>query len=271
MDEQRVPPPADEAAPAPAPDEGASPGPARDSGDAWTRLRRALSLRHSPGTTIAVGVLLALLGFAVVATVRGNTTDAFLRNARQTDLVRALDDLGQRQARLDAELRALQAQKDRIESGTEAQALVATTDRANAYAILAGTIAATGPGVEITIGDPGGGVDAPTVLDAIEELRDAGAEAIQVGNVRVVASTWFADADRGISVGGKVLVPPYSIRAIGDSQTMATAMEIPGGVVDTVRAAGGTIVVTRKDKVDVTALQPLSTPQYAQPAPSPAG
>jgi uncharacterized protein YlxW (UPF0749 family) len=105
----------------------------------------------------------------------------------------------------------------------------------------------------------------------VQELRDAGAEAIQIGQVRVVASTWFDNAPdgRGIVVSGVRLVAPYRIVVVGESTTLSTALEIPGGVADTVRTAGGRIAVTRQQTVLVSALQPLATPQYARPAASP--
>jgi uncharacterized protein YlxW (UPF0749 family) len=56
--------------------------------------------------------------------------------------------------------------------------------------------------------------------------------------------------------------------AIGDSNTLAGAMEIPGGVTATVRRAGGDATVEIEDDVTVDALLPLQTPQYAQPVPT---
>ncbi len=73
----------------------------------------------------------------------------------------------------------------------------------------------------------------------------------------------------GVVVSGERLSAPYSILVIGDSSTLATALEIPGGVADTVRTAGATIMVSQETSVLVSALQPLATPQYARPAPSP--
>ena len=43
-----------------------------------------------------------------------------------------------------------------------------------------------GPGVRIVIRDPDGGVDAAEILDTVQELRDAGAESIEVAERRVV-------------------------------------------------------------------------------------
>ena len=102
----------------------------------------------------------------------------------------------------------------------------------------------------------------------MQELRDAGAEAIQINDVRVVANTWFTDTDDGLSVTGVPVRPPYVIRAIGDANTLAGAMEIPGGVTATVRRAGGDTDVQIRDEVDIDALLTLTSPQYAQPVPT---
>jgi len=59
------------------------------------------------------------------------------------------------------------------------------------------------------------------------------------------------------------------IVAIGDSQTLATAMQIPGGVEDKVLQAGGGIDVVTSEQVVVDALRPLEVPEYAEPAPDP--
>ena len=72
----------------------------------------------------------------------------------------------------------------------------------------------------------------------VEQLLGGGAEAIQVGDVRVVAGTWLEDTTDGISVSGSLVQPPYVIRAIGDANTLAGAMQIPGGVTATVRRVG---------------------------------
>ncbi len=52
-------------------------------------------------------------------------------------------------------------------------------------------MAAQGPGITLTVEDTKGTVEADMLLDAIQELRAAGAEAIQVNDVRVVADTYF--------------------------------------------------------------------------------
>jgi hypothetical protein len=112
---------------------------------------------------------------------------------------------------------------------------------------LAGTLPATGPGIELTINDPQGRVRSAALLDTLEELRDAGAEVIQVGDVRVGVNTYFAD--------GQSLTRPYRLLAIGDPHTLATALNIPGGVLQSLRNSGADGVVGQQPKVTVQAVR----------------
>src|SRR5207342_2846105 len=101
--------------------------------------------------------------------------------------------------------------------------------------------------------------------DAVQELRDAGAEALQVGDQRVVVSTWFGDppaGQKGVLVDGVLVHAPYEIRAIGDPRTLSAALRIPGGVVDSLRTLSGDALVGERDLLQVTALQPPPSPQY---------
>ena len=99
----------------------------------------------------------------------------------------------------------------------------------------------------------------------------AGAEAMQIagGNgpvIRVVASTYVVDSGDGIEVDGRRLSAPYTITVIGDGQTMRTALNIAGGVVESVQQDGGNVTVHDPGTVRVTALHSSSAPRYARPA-----
>ena len=59
--------------------------------------------------------------------------------------------------------------------------------------------------------------------------------------------------------------PPYSLAAIGDPPTLAAAMTIPGGAVDSVRRVGAAITVEQSDRVDISTLRQPKARQYAQP------
>ena len=77
----------------------------------------------------------------------------------------------------------LEVSRDRLLSGvgSSSEALKSAQDRLDTLGILTGTVPATGPGVVITITDPDHKVTAALLLDALQELRDAGAEAVQIG------------------------------------------------------------------------------------------
>jgi len=234
---------------------------------AWRRL--AAVARPKATRANAFAALLALvLGFAIATQVR-QTQEQGLESLRQSDLVGILDNVTQSQARLDTEARALQTTRDQLVNGSSAAALSAARERLDSLGVLAGTLPAHGPGITMTIDDPGHKVTAPVLLDALEELRDAGAEAVQIGPARVVASTSFTDAGDGIEVDGTRLTPPYTLTAIGDAPTMAAAMDIPGGISETVRGLGATPRVTQSQALRIDALQTLREPRYARPVPTP--
>jgi len=217
----------------------------------------------------ALAALLAtLLGFAVATQVRQNQSLG-LESLRQSELVNILDNATLLSSRLDQNVRELQVTRDQLVSGSTsgAAAVKAAQERIDALGILAGTARAHGPGVRMTITDPSGKMTAPVLLDAIQELRDAGAEAIQVNNVRIVANSYFSQGASGVEIDGKSLLEPYTITAIGDPATMSSAMEIPGGLSENVRQLGATIKIAQEKELTVGALRPLSAPRYARPVP----
>ena len=218
---------------------------------------------------VLISVLFALLGFGLVVQVRTNSSTSGIASARQDDLVRILDDLSSREDRLRQQIASLQAaRRDLSSSGDKASAALAEArNRSTTLGILAGTVAATGPGVRLTINDPGNRLDAEDLLDAVEELRAAGAEAFQVGSVRIGMSSAFTDHEGVILVDGTPLTAPYVIIALGDPGTLATALNIPGGVVASARNAGAEALVTQRDRLVISALRPLTAPEYASPAP----
>ena len=243
------------------------------------RLVRLLRLQ-TRRVDVLVAALLALLGFGLAVQVRSTQNDALLTTARPEDLVQILDELNNRADRLRAEVDALTATQQRLTTGrgAAASALEDARRRTQVLGVIAGTLPARGPGVRVTITDPHAQVSASMLLDAMEELRNAGAEAMQIEGtgaggdpaaVRVVASTSFTDNKGGVVVDGTPLSSPYRFVVVGDPGTLAGALAIPGGVEDTVRQQGGSTDVARADEVRVTALHPIKTPRYARPQATP--
>jgi uncharacterized protein YlxW (UPF0749 family) len=107
------------------------------------------------------------------------------------------------------------------------------------------------------------------MLDVVNELRAAGAEAMEIRGgqaaVRVGVDTWVVGSPGALIVDSATLNPPYSVLAIGDPPTLAAAMNIPGGAMDSIERVGGTMAVQQSERVDVTALRQPKPRQYAQP------
>ncbi len=220
----------------------------------------------------ALAVLLCLvLGVAIVTQVRQTRSGDSLDTARPADLLVLLDSLRQREGTLNGEVNDLQNTLNSLQASgnTDQAAIQSAQARLAALSILVGAVGATGPGVTITVDDPGPGVSPEVMLDVINELRAAGAEAIEVNgahqSVRVGVDTWVVGTPGSLTIDNKALSPPYSILAIGDPPTLAAAMNIPGGAEDSIKRVGGKMSVQQSERIDVTTLRQPKPHQYAQP------
>src|SRR5215467_8376269 len=158
----------------------------------------------------ALAVLLCLvLGVAIVTQVRQNESGDSLETARPADLLVLLDSLRQREGTLNGEVNELQNTLNSLQASgnTDQAAIQSAQARLAALSILVGAVGATGPGVTLTIEDPGPGVSPEAMLDVINELRAAGAEAIEINDahqsVRVGGDTWVVGTPGELTVNTK--------------------------------------------------------------------
>ena len=214
---------------------------------------------------VLIGVLTLLLGFAFAVQVRTADDESQLIGAREEDLIRILDELDAQEERLRGQLAEQRSALEQLTNSDSraATALEAARQRAEAIGILNGTIPAQGPGIEMVIRDPEGSVGVADLLDAIQELRGAGAETMQIDDVRVGVSTAVTGQPGDLRLDGRPITAPYEILVIGSPQDMETAMRIPGGVEQRVNGRGGSVTITQSDEVVVGALRQLDEPQYA--------
>lgn len=237
-----------------------------DGSDPGSRLRRALL--HPGRGQVVVAVLLAVLGAAAVTQVRIAGRDNDYAGLRQADLIQALNGLQAASRRTEQDINDLEETRDSLRDSNDrtATALRQAREELESLGVLAGTLAARGPGVRITVTVPGSNLSLNYLLDGIEELRDAGAEAMEINDqVRVVAQTSFEAADGGINVDGRVLEAPFTIDAIGDPEGLTTALRFPGGFVDDISLDEGKVTIKQGDEIEVTVLRRAVEPRYAEP------
>ncbi len=93
------------------------------------------------------------------------------------------------------------------------------------------------------------------MIDVIEELRDAGAEALAVNGTRIGVRSSFSAAGGHLLLDDAPLSPPYRVAAIGEPETLESGLRIPGGALDALGAVkGASTDVQRQARVDLPAL-----------------
>ncbi len=232
------------------------------------------SVTHPGRGQIIAAVILFVVGLGGVMQIRINTADDTYTSARREDLIQLLDGLGSESRRLESEIAELQRTRTSLQSGADTQrvAQAEAEKRATELSILAGTVPAEGPGIRMRIADPNGLVDANVVLDAVEEMRDAGAEVIEVNNtIRVVGSTWFGSDNSGLVIDGRPVSRPITLEVIGDPHSLEEAARFRGGIVSEITGPkiGGQVQIDQQDRLVIESLHAATENQYAQPASPP--
>lgn len=206
------------------------------------------------GVRLAVALACGLLGFLLVAQVRATESIGDrLQAERSEDLARILSELTAQSDRLQQEITELRLTLVGFETSAEREELARRSlqRRLDDLRILTGVSPVEGEGVVLTVEDPAGQVTQDVFVDTVQELRDAGAEAIAVNDVRLVASSAFATRNERVVLDRQPLEAPYRVVAIGPAQTIAAALAIPGGAIDTLQLSGEVTatVETRSDLV----------------------
>ena len=218
---------------------------------------------------VLVALIAAAVGFLLVSQLRGQ--ERFSRRLQaesEGDLARILSSLNTEADSLRDEIDALKLQLLSVQTSSQRDdaAVRAAQEQLASLEVLAGTVPVHGPGIILRIDDPEGSVRYDALIDAVEELRDAGAEAIAVDRVRVAASSAFSEAGGGIVLDDTPLSAPYEVVAIGSPPTLESGLSIPGGASDTLSALRGVkITVTREADVVLPAVARTPTFRVGRP------
>lgn len=220
---------------------------------------------------LTVALILLLTALLIVLTLRSQAAQPSYANLRRTELIQLLDNLSAETRRLESDIRSLQTTRDELASGAEGAdaARAEANRRLDELQIIAGTVPVHGSGVRITIEDTENKVSPELLLDALEELRDAGAEVIEIGDrIRVTNATWLGlDSEGRVIADGVVVNAPIILDIIGDPATLEAGARFRGGLVSEIEGArvGGTVSIEQRERVDIDAVVVLDENEFALP------
>jgi uncharacterized protein YlxW (UPF0749 family) len=179
---------------------------------------------------LTIATVAFVLGLLVVVQLRTQASGAAFAALSSQELTVLVANLNDRNDALRGEVAALDRELSTLTTNTQRGEVSVDELRADLRRVrlYAGIDPATGPGVVITIRGP---IDGTGVDDLVNELRNAGAEAIAIEDVRVVAATVVGGSAGGLSVDDTVLQDPFVVRAIGNPESLVGSLTRMGGLV----------------------------------------
>ena len=167
-----------------------------------------------------------------------------------------LSNLVESNTRLRNEIGSLEGQMSAFQRDERQNTLQKLVDELGRLRIVNGLVETSGPGLELNLT---GEITVYDVQDVINELRNAGAEAIALNEQRLVLMSIIEEQGRRITVDGITLTSPYQFRAIGESDTLLQACMRKGGIIDLLKSTYPALDVSIKSRRD------LVLPIYRRP------
>jgi uncharacterized protein YlxW (UPF0749 family) len=221
---------------------------------------------HRTRSQLTIAAVALALGLLVVVQLRaqaGNAGFAQLSSQDLTVLVANLnarnDQLRREVATLEGELTALNQNRSRGEESLDE--LRADLRRVRAYA---GLDPVGGPGVTISVSGP---IDGSGVEELINELRNAGAEAIGVGSIRIVTGIVVSGPAGAAAIGDRELGAVFELSAIGAADKLTGSLTRSGGVIAQLAATEPdvSVTVTPVDRIELPATARTLVPAHGHP------
>ena len=205
-------------------------------------------------------IIALFLGVLVVTQIKAQ--DVYTRSLEletPSSLTTLIANLAERNNRLrdeifDLRLRTQAAREDATSgkgSITEGQRQLSQLE------VFAARTAVKGQGINVRVD---GSFDDKALSDLVNELRNAGAEAVAVNSVRVGPRSWFGmNADRSLTVDATAIRGPWTVSAVGATEVMYVAMTRTGGII------GQFELIYRSTSFSVTKESALALPSLANP------
>lgn len=195
------------------------------------------------GNLLTLTAVLVLLGFLVAVQLRSRASDDGLNGLSVSELSELVANLTARNDQLREEIRVLEVQRSSVSTAVERGGTSAAQIRSDLDRILAwsGALGVTGPGVRVTVEGP---LPGDAVEQLLNELRNAGAEAISIGTIRIVPGVVAHGPAGSVVVAGIPLADPIELLAVGHPETMSGSLTRAGGPIAQLAAQYPDVLVT---------------------------
>ncbi len=107
-------------------------------------------------------------------------------------------------------------------------------------------------------------VTSQNLLDLVNELNSAGAEAISINDQRIVAMTDIVDVGNFVVINENRIASPYTIKAIGDVTYLQSALNIKKGFLDEYQTNGYTISMKSDNNISINKYDGEMTLDYVK-------
>jgi uncharacterized protein YlxW (UPF0749 family) len=179
---------------------------------------------------LTIAAVAFVLGLLVVVQLRTQTGGSALQALSTQDLTALVANLNTENDRLRSEIGTLGSQLEELRANratgaTSIGQIASDLARIRAWT---GLDPVSGRGVTIVVG---GKIEANAVEDLLNELRNAGAEAIAMDDIRVVGRTTISGLPGSLDVDGFLLGDPFRIRVIGKPETLVGSLTRAGGII----------------------------------------
>lgn len=221
---------------------------------------------HRTRSQLALATVAFVLGMLVVVQLRAQAGNAGLAQLSSQDLTVLVANLNARNDQLRREVSSLEDElatlnQNRARGEESLDELRADLRRVRAYA---GLDPVGGPGVTISISGP---IDGSGVEELINELRNAGAEAIGAGDVRIVTGVVVTGAPGAASIDGARLGEVFELSVIGAPDKLTGSLTRSGGVIAQLAATEPdvSVTVTPVDRIELPATTRILVPAHGRP------
>ncbi len=215
---------------------------------------------------LSLAIVAFLLGGLIVVQLRSQEAGNGLDQLTPTELTVLVGNLNTRNDQLRAEIATTQAELSTLQASdsrgdTSVGQLQSDLAKVRAWT---GLDPVRGPGVRITVT---GGLDAPSVEALINELRNAGAEAIAVNDLRIEPNSIVDGSVGGLLIGRTKLGDPFQVSAIGNSESLTGSLTRAGGIVAQLGATdpSAELIVTPVDTLVLPATTENLVPTHGTP------